>query len=158
MKKILMISGMLSVSLFIHGCGSDTRAQEQVAEISYSVIHSDYYTSNGELTNKGSRVFSHQEGYFNELVKYSNDESSAIDFSSSRVLLIDMGPRSTGGFSIEVGEIRDHDEYIKVEVTLLKPGNNCMVAQAITNPYQFLKLVTSKEVLINEELRTIDCE
>jgi hypothetical protein len=69
-----------------------------------------------------------------------------------------MGPRLTGGFFVEVERIEElRKGAIIVRVTLTRPGRTCLTTQALTNPYQFIYIPTRQEILVAEDLYTIDC-
>ena len=43
------------------------------------------------------------------------------------------GERNSGGYSIEIDGITEHDGYVLATVVLTEPGDGCMITQAITN-------------------------
>jgi len=157
MKKLLRLALLSSIPLFIQGCGSDAVAENQVNEKSLSVIHSGMYLASGQSTSKGSRVFTSKQAYESELLNYSSELPKSIDFTQSRVFLVDMGERNSGGYSIEIDGITEHDGYVLATVVLTEPGDGCMITQAITNPFQFIEVATTKEILIEEKIAQSSC-
>ena len=116
--------------------------------IAFSVIHGDHFIIDGDNTNKGSTVFRDEQSYVEALAQYSSDTPVEVDFSTHRVLLIDMGFRPSGGYTVDAVSIDDQDEAVKVNVNYTAPS--CGAAGVITNPYQFVLIPTTKEVLLNE--------
>src|SRR3990167_3513158 len=152
MEKFLKLALLSSMPFLIQGCGSDAVAEDQVNELSHSVINSGAFLASGASTSKGSRVFTSKEAYESELLNYSSELPDSIDFTKSRVVLVDMGERSTGGYGIEIEGITENDGYVLATVALSKPGDGCMVIQVITNPFQFVEVTTTKEILIQEKI------
>ena len=65
----------------------------------------------------------------------SDDPAPAIDFTNSAVILLLMGPRSTGGYSIELHDLEMDDRVIRVKADLHEPAPESMVTQAFTAPH-----------------------
>jgi hypothetical protein len=80
-----------------------------------------------------------------------------VDFSSRRVILLSLGGRPTGGYSISVEKIVDHGDFIKASIVIKKPGSNCFVTQAQTSPYQFVEVESVKELLFEERVEVVNC-
>ncbi|MCJ8313577.1 MAG: protease complex subunit PrcB family protein [Saccharospirillaceae bacterium] len=161
MKNIMKISGLLVLVLPLIGCQVDDLNDDQVLEgdsVTYTVIHSANSKTNGELGSKTFKVLKSQAEYFDELANYSTDATKTIDFDHAQVILLDIGQRNSGGYSVEISDINEFDDYIKVEVNIQSPGNGCITTQALTNPYKFIELQGTKEITINESLVSIDCE
>lgn len=64
----------------------------------------------------------------------------AVDFEQDMVLAVFMGERRTGGYQIRVEEVQREGEGIRVGVRMRAPGPNCMTTQALTQPYQIVRL------------------
>lgn len=83
---------------------------------------------------------------YNELEK--NQISSAspeipkIDFSTSGVLLIEMGLKLTGGYSLEFSSELSHviGDRAVISTSWNVPDDNAVVAQVLTSPFLLLKL------------------
>jgi len=61
-------------------------------------------------------------------------------FAEDKVLVIFMGERSTGGYSISLKDIQAQDDTLVIEVTEKSPGPNDIVTQAFTYPMLILQL------------------
>ena len=108
-------------------------------------------------TKKQTQVITTQAEYEELLANYSHEAPRQLDFSRGRVLLVDMGERWSGGFTIEVTGIVVMKTAVRVNVLLTKPGRTCLTEQSITNPYQFVYIPTRKEILVSESLTAFDC-
>lgn len=61
-------------------------------------------------------------------------------FPEDQVLVIFMGERSTGGYSISLKDIQAQGDTLMIEVTEKSPGPNDIVTQAFTYPMLILQL------------------
>lgn len=154
----LRIVAICSIPLMLHGCGGNADAAEQRSLTSPAVIHAGVTPYSGGFTSKGYRIFTSQTAYQNELANYSADTPQVIDFEENRVMLVDMGQRNTGGYGVAVESVVDASDHVVVTIVSRVPGQGCMVTQALTNPYEFIKIATNKEVLIQEKLNSVSCE
>jgi len=57
-----------------------------------------------------------------------------VDFSTHRVLVLSMGARPTGGYTIEVASLGRDGDVLYVPVLELSPGPGCVTTQAVTHP------------------------
>ena len=153
-KKLLFI---LLVSLFVSGCIDDTSAESPLPESQFYEIISGAYTESGIYTKKQTKVIRSQSEYNEELLNYTSNVPTTIDFTEGKVLLVDMGQRNTGGYSIGVTSVDVSDNYITANIRLAIPGQYCNVTQALTNPYQFVFVPTQKEILVAESLTIYQC-
>ena len=73
--------------------------------------------------------------------------ASTIDFTKNTALLMSMGQRMTGGYSIEVKSIIQNGKKLLANVDFVSPGKNCLSIQVITYP-QLVVLIpkTNQEV------------
>ncbi|HMQ05242.1 MAG TPA: protease complex subunit PrcB family protein [Pyrinomonadaceae bacterium] len=133
-------------------------SQESIAQhqLNHLLLHEGNYSRT--FTKKQTIVITSQEQYAAILAAYTDDDPLQLDFNAGRVLLVDMGPRPTGGFRIEVERVEElRKGSIIVRVKLTRPGRTCLTTQALTNPYQFVYIRSRQELLINEELFFINC-
>jgi hypothetical protein len=102
----------------------------------------------GVLQKKQSKVISTQTDCAAELATYTSVAPGSVDFTKGKVLLVDMGSRSTGGYSIRVASIDVPDSCVVANVGLVELGPQCVTTTALTNPYQFTFIPTLKEILL----------
>ena len=83
-----------------------------------------------------------------------------VDFGERMVIAAFLGQRSTGGYNIQVEDIRENDEFMIVEVEIETPGDNCTLTQAVTQPHHVVVLDDSdKPVQFSETTVEADaCE
>ena len=83
----------------------------------------------------------------------------AVDFETSTVIAAAMGERGTGGYSVTIDEVREHDGTLYVRVTELSPGPTCMTTQALTQPVSAVRVdVKAGRVEFVETADTSSCE
>jgi hypothetical protein len=145
---------LLSVVLVSTG---DTSAESVLPGPLFVVLNSGQYTQTGITTKKQAKVITSQIDYATELANYTYTAPTLVDFTRGKVLLVDMGVRNTGGYSIGVTSVSARENSVRANVLLVKPGPGCIVTQAITNPYQFVYISSTKEILITESLQIKDC-
>ena len=140
--------------LFVTACDNDNT----ISDIDFTEIVSGNTTLDGSLANKKIEVFTDQASLNASLALYINLVTEHdVDFTTRRAVLLSMGGRNTGGYSIAAEAIEDHTDYIKLKVLLSKPGDNCFTTQALTSPYQFIEFQSLKEPLFEERVEVIDC-
>lgn len=160
MKKLPIIALIITLLTLSHGCSSDTNASGTPSgiDVAMTVLHAADRTSSDVFFSKGIKVLATQARYDTELPRYSADSTATVDFSKQRILLLDMGERPSSGYAIIIDDIEDYEAHIVVNLELVVPGEGCAVDGALTNPYQFVALSTTKEVLVRETLVTQACQ
>jgi len=148
------VLGVFSLS----GCADEAIAEDPLPESEFSELQSGLHTDNDAYTQKQSKVIVSQENYVKELSVYTSVSPENISFSTGKVLLVDMGQRNTGGYSIKVTSVDISENYVVAQVNLMQPGQNCLVTDALTNPYQFVFIPTQKEILITERITLEECQ
>ncbi len=136
--------------ILVLSCTSELKAQ------GFTVLHQGYYTQN--LSKRQTKVITSQQEYAATLAAYTDEQPQEVDFNAGRVLLVDMGPRPSGGFSIEVTSVKARKgSAVVADVVLTRPGASCFVTTSITNPFQFVYIPTRKEILVSESLINFEC-
>lgn len=149
---------LILLSLLLSSCITVSDADTPVPEVDFSVIISGQNTLSGLPENRKIEVFTDQQSLNSILALYVNFVTEPpIDFTSSQAVLLSMGGRSSGGYSIAAEAVEDHGDYNKLKVLLTTPGSNCYTTQALTSPYQFIEIKSTKELLIEERLVVTDC-
>lgn len=156
--RIIFLPLLLGVAFSLSGCADDVITEDPLSESEFSELQSGLHTDSDTYTQKQSKVIVSQKDYDKELLVYTSASPESIDFVTGKVLLIDMGKRNTGGYSIKVTSIGVSENYVIAHVNLMKPGQNCLVTDALTNPYQFVFIPTQKEVLITERITLEECQ
>jgi len=151
---LLLLSG---IAISISACVDNSIADDPFPESIFSEAKSGIHTDNGTYTQKQSKVIVNQPDYDQELLAYTAAKPASFDFLTGKILLVDMGKRNTGGYSIEVTSIEVNKNDVIAHVNLTKPGQNCLVTDVLTNPYQFVFIPTQKEILITERVTREEC-
>lgn len=85
-------------------------------------------------------------------------DTPTVDFEASMVVAVFMGERRTGGHRVRVESVRQSGEQLIVSVNMEAPGPNCMTTQALTQPYQIVRLPRLEgEVAFQIEQVEVDC-
>lgn len=155
MKKILVL---LPLFFQMQGCNeANALSPAPVTNIQSEILHQASNTDYGNYTSKSASIIKNGIDYNDELLKRMGVSTKAVDFTKQSVVLIDMGRRASGGYSILVESFLQSGDYVRAKVILNVPGPGCAVTMAETNPFQFIKVNTTAEILITEEVRLISC-
>ncbi|MFH6999656.1 protease complex subunit PrcB family protein [Flavobacterium sp. FlaQc-57] len=76
------------------------------------------------------------------------DKMKQTDISNSNYVILNMGEKNTGGYSIGVDKIEETDKNIIITVKENSPAADAMVMQVITYPYTVVKIHSKKEIII----------
>jgi hypothetical protein len=157
--KLLFVPLVIVSCFYFSGCGGNANAESLLPESEIELLHRSNFIANGSFTIKQIKVLSSTDRYHSELLSYSSEDPSDINFSNDKVLLIDMGERNSGGYSVSLDNSRllIDDDSVTVTVILTFLGSNCITTDSITNPYAFYRVPTQKELLIQEELVIENC-
>lgn len=98
-------------------------------------------------------VLSTKESYEKQLALYSDDVPETVDFSVSRVLLLDNGVRPSSGYRMEVTDVAENENCITVTVVRTVPNPEMAYASVITHPVKFYRIYGTKEIVIQEEIK-----
>lgn len=82
-----------------------------------------------------------------------------IDFSKNQVVLIALGAKNNGGYSLEIEKITESKKEFTVNYFETKAGENCMTTQAIVFPFELIEIEkTAKKVVFNSSEKIVDCK
>ena len=70
------------------------------------------------------------------------------DISNANFLILNMGEKSSGGYSISIDKIEETDKNIIITIKEKAPDPDAMVTTALTNPYAVVKINSKKEIII----------
>lgn len=152
MKKLLIIVPLLFP---LQGC-DDANATSPAPTMEYEILHESQYNEYANSTSKSAITINNKIDYESELIKRTSEAAKAVNFQEESILLIDMGAKNSGGHSLNV-TFTESDDYIRASVFLSFPGDNCLVTMALTNPFKFIKLNTTKKILVTEEMTFTSC-
>ena len=89
----------------------------------------------------------------NEILMLQNDpilksKMRQDDINNSNYVILNMGEKSTGGYSIGVDKVEETDKNIIITVKENAPAKDAMLLQVITYPYTVVKIHSKKEIII----------
>ena len=80
------------------------------------------------------------------------------DFNKNSLILLSLGQRSTGGYSIVINNLYLSNNTLIINATEKTPGKGCYVAQAFTSPYLLLELnVKPSDIEVAWSTEKVDC-
>ena len=88
----------------------------------------------------------------NEIVMLQNDENlknkiSPNDIQTSNFLVLNMGEKTSGGYSIGIDSVVETDKNIVITIKETSPEPGSMVTQAFTNPFCVVKINSKKDII-----------
>jgi hypothetical protein len=116
-----------------------------------------YEKSSIEIPNRetmGNLVIRSQQEWIDTI----GTQDSTIDFSQKTALVVSMGQRMTGGYTIETKNITEKKDKIYVMLEFISPGKNCITIQVVNYPTQVILIpATKKEIVWEITNKTQDC-
>ncbi|MFH7012864.1 protease complex subunit PrcB family protein [Flavobacterium sp. FlaQc-52] len=76
------------------------------------------------------------------------DKMKQDDINTSNYIILNMGEKNTGGYSIGVEKVEETDKNIIITVKENSPAPDAMTTQVITYPYTVVKIHSKKEIII----------
>ncbi len=154
---VAMAVSLLSCSVVDSLRQTNPPATVALGSVPYRVLHKADYNIDDSVTTKAFTGLTSAGDYSTELARYSVEVPANIDFLTSQVLASTMGTQPSGGYVIGVTQAEEFTDKVIVTVTLLSPGESCVTTQAISNPYEFALLETTKPVEVVEVEQVLDC-
>lgn len=97
-----------------------------------------------------------------ESTKQTPSESQllTLDFNKEMLIAAFAGTKNSGGYSIKVTQVNLLDDSIEINILLIKPSNNCMVTNSITQPYTMVaaKPISDKPAHFNLQIKSKNCD
>ncbi len=140
MKKIIV--SLVAVALV--SCG---------ATVTKSSDKSSLYEVLTQQTNGGASIrFFEILSEPNEIAMLQNDENlknkiSQNDIQTSNFIVLNMGEKTSGGYSIGIDTVVETDKNIVITIKETSPEPGSMVTQAFTNPFCVVKINSKKEII-----------
>ena len=76
------------------------------------------------------------------------DKIRESDLQQSNFVILNMGQKPTGGYSIKVESVVETEKNIVVKVKETSPEPRAMLMQVITYPYCVVKINSKKEIIV----------
>ncbi len=89
----------------------------------------------------------------NQIKMLQNDDTlkhkiTAADIQNSNFVILNMGEKTTGGYSIGIENVVETDSNVIITVKQTTPDSGSMVTQAFTAPYCVVKINSKKPIII----------
>lgn len=140
MKKVISV---LTVFVLI-SCGAKKISNSDIAL--YEILTEQ---SNGGGNIKFFEILTEP----NEILMLQNDpllkdKMKHDDINNSNYVILNMGEKNTGGYSIGVEKVEETDKNIIITVKENAPAEDVMVMQVVSYPYTVVKIRSKKEIII----------
>jgi hypothetical protein len=140
MKKIIV--SLVALALF--SCGATTTKSSDKNSL-YEVLTQQ---TNGGASIRFFEILSEP----NEIAMLQNDENlknkiSPNDIQTSNFLVLNMGEKTSGGYSIGIDSVVETDKNIVITIKETSPEPGSMVTQAFTNPFCVVKINSKKDII-----------
>lgn len=141
MKKIILFLPLLFIS-----CSSTSKRMTTDSDLLYEVISQQ---TQGGASIEFYEILTEEK----EIAMLQNDEElrhkiSADDLRKSTFIILNMGEKPTGGYSINIKEAIEDDSKITLIVKETSPDSRTMVTQALTYPFTVVKVNSRKKIEI----------
>ena len=137
--------------------GSSLSYSEQERRVHYKVLESGQF---GPHMDSGKQIIiiNNENQFESEFNKYQIASIPNIDFERNVVVLINIGGKSSGGYKIDIEGIVDNNEKTTIKSNISSPSSSCNTASVMTNPYIFVEVTTTKDIVVKERFVTNKCE
>jgi hypothetical protein len=140
MKKIVMAAIVLS----LFSCATAKQTTDSSKKL-YEVLSEQSY---GGAAIRFFEILSEP----NEIKMLQNDENlknsiKSTDLENSNFVILNMGQKSSGGYSINVESVVETSTQIIIKVKETEPQPGGMVTQALSNPFCVVKINSKKEII-----------
>lgn len=76
------------------------------------------------------------------------DKMKQADIANSNYIILNMGEKNTGGYTIGVEKVEETDKNIIITVKENNPAPDAMVTQSVTYPYTVVRVHSKKEIIV----------
>lgn len=127
--------GVLAMALVLAACSGPVLPEDSVE------IEELARSTQSQVDNERMEVIRSPEGLAEAWARTDRSgEAPEVDFDRDMVVAVFIGEYRTGGHSVRVREAEATEEGVRLAIRVEAPGSGCMVTQAITRPYQIVKL------------------
>ena len=125
----------------------------QPKEVAFTVLARGDHSTVEERKN----LFISDAAEFEKIWKqiHPEDPLPDVNFATESVIALFAGQKSSGGYTIAVEKIVDFKDTETVSILLTEPGAECLVTQALTTPFELIKLPASGLIPKSEERTAI---
>lgn len=88
----------------------------------------------------------------NEIKMLLNDENlkrkiTPIDVHQANFIILNMGEKPTGGYSIGIDNVEETVDTIVIKVKIINPEAGSIVTQSLTTPFCVVKINSKKKII-----------
>lgn len=135
----------------------------KVSELSFEYLPADFTSSYNELPSQLFLINSQAE--FDSIYKLlqlgpgMHEVDYSVYFEANSLLLVYGGMQRSTGYEVNTRSVMAGKKKIELKAELIRPGQNCLVADMITYPLQLLAVEKIEEAELTFELtpRDKDC-
>jgi hypothetical protein len=140
MKKITLAL----IAVILTSCGGTQKASDSKGLYEILTVQSD-----GGGNIKFFEILSEP----NEIKMLENDpllkdKMKQSDISNSNYVILNLGEKNSGGYSIGVEKVEETDKNIIITTKENNPSPDAMVTQVISYPYTVVRIHSKKEIII----------
>ncbi len=159
--RMIGAAALLAVTLAACAPSEDAGSQAPSGEaVAYDVLAQGVQPAEAVGPSaQGERIIESPDDFARAYRALVGRRPPEIDFDTNVVVAFYMGKQPTGGYAIEVEQVRELGGAIEVRVVATQPGSGCVTTQAITAPYQLVRIpVDDQPVRIERRTRRRDCD
>ena len=160
------LTSLIILSIFICGCGQvqqgRSKSNQPLLETIFSGLHGP--STDQKASIKWVTNFEQFRAIVEKLGKLQFSDNplpvAEVDFDRYWALLIEMGQKPTGGYSVSLNKFSSHisNKSAVIHLNWNIPDEGAMVTQMVTSPYLMLRLSKSefkKVVVVDQDERTL---
>jgi len=131
------------------------------AKVPFEVIHSGSYSA---ITEKRELIINSDADYQKLMIEvYKNLDQMpripVVDFKKNSLVAVFMAQKTSGGYMINIDSITESSVGLTVNVTESSPGKGCTVTDALTQPYEIVKIPKTEEKTVFKFKQIVkDCQ
>ena len=137
MKNTIRLFWLVTSIILVYSCSTTKSAKE----VSYQILTDSAYQGKKQQSYE---VIDNKND-LKELYRIIKDDKIPdVDFSKSRIVVLFMGEKNTGGYTIGIDEIKTEKDKVIIKVKKTAPKG--MATMAFSQPYMIAKINTTKKI------------
>jgi len=149
--KIRKLTFFIILFLLLANLGCQKNADNSInapTKLNYDIVTAG---QNSGLTIKEDYIIKNNqewEAVWQKIVANQLEPSAApaVDFNQETVIVIALGEKKTGGYSVKINNITETENQINIAYSINAPGSNPTL-QAFTQPYIAIKITASDKTI-----------
>lgn len=146
MKRIIFSFFFLLFTLLFTNCKNSEKNNSKGKEISSEVPFSVLSEGNNGgfeqdtllLIRSSEEMQAGWKKLFSNFVE--QPDMPSVHFANQMVVILSMGEKNNGGYSIEVSKVVEKELQLAVFANYISPGQNCIVAEVISYPFVVISI------------------